>query len=94
MAKASERYANFVYLTSDNPRFEKPEQIIEDAAVGFSGENYCIITDRAEAIGKAIQDLNNDVLLIAGKGHEEYIDQMGVKRDYSDLRTVKEWIYD
>ena len=94
MAQAAQKYASFVYLTSDNPRFEEPEAIIEDAAKGFTNTNFLKIVDRKEAIARAIKDLRDDVLLIAGKGHENYIDEMGVKRDYSDSNTVKGCIND
>ncbi len=94
MAKAAEKYSEFVYITSDNPRFENPEDIIEDSIQGLQSNNFTKITDRALAIKTAINELNNNVLLIAGKGHENYIDEKGIKRFYSDMDTVKEYIND
>lgn len=93
MAKAAAKYSDFVFLTSDNPRFEDPVQIINDAKMGLI-DSYKIIVDRKEAIKEAVSSLNNCVLLIAGKGHENYIDIMGTKYQYNDSDWVKEIICD
>ncbi len=74
MAKAASDYADYVILTSDNPRDEDPERIIEDAKPGLNPKTPCkIITDRYEAIKWALKNAKkDDVLLLAGKGHEDY----------------------
>lgn len=82
MAKAAQEYADVVVLTSDNPRTEDPQQILDDAAAGFEtptpkpqtpDPTIHTIPDRAEAIRFAIDLANaNDTVLIAGKGHEDY----------------------
>ncbi len=87
MASAAEENSDFVILTSDNPRFEDPMQIAKDAEAGFTSTSYRICLEREEAISSAIKSEYN-IVLIAGKGHEDYIDQNGVKRPYSDLKTV------
>ena len=94
MAQAAEKYAKKVILTSDNPRFEDPQSIINDIKIGFESNIYEIIVDRKESILKALSMLNRNVLLIAGKGHEEYLDIKGIKEEYSDIVTVKDFIND
>ncbi len=87
MASAAEKNSEYVILTSDNPRYEDPSQIAKDAEAGFSKKSYSVFLEREEAIEKAIKS-KYDIILIAGKGHEDYIDQNGVKRPYSDLDVV------
>ena len=88
MAKIAEQWADTVVLTSDNPRFEDPNQIIADAQAGFVGKDSSMIStivNRTNAIDWAIENAKaNDVILIAGKGHETYQEIAGVKHDYSD----------
>ena len=75
MTEAAARLADFVVLTSDNPRNEDPLQIIEDAKPGLLEHNvpYTIIPDRYEAIKWALKNCApGDTLLLAGKGHEDY----------------------
>ncbi len=93
MAMAACRYSDNVIVTSDNPRFENPKEIIKDITVGLSGE-YKIIEDRKEAIKYALENAVDDVILIAGKGHEDYMDVRGFKHPYSDLEYIKELVND
>ncbi|MGL4628794.1 MAG: Mur ligase family protein, partial [Cetobacterium sp.] len=73
MAEVAERYSQLVIVTSDNPRTEKAEDIIEDVIKGFKNKNYIIEIDRKEAIKKAVLKAEkDDIILIAGKGHETY----------------------
>lgn len=73
MAKVVEKYADIAIVTSDNPRSENPHAIIEEILQGFEGKKYLIEVDRKEAIEKAIQlGKSEDLILIAGKGHETY----------------------
>ncbi|WP_209125466.1 UDP-N-acetylmuramoyl-L-alanyl-D-glutamate--2,6-diaminopimelate ligase [Alkalihalobacillus sp. BA299] len=73
MAQIAVKYADQTIFTSDNPRSEQPEAILIDMESGVKGENYTSIVDRREAIEYAInQAKENDVVLIAGKGHETY----------------------
>lgn len=91
MAKAAEKYANVVFVTSDNPRFEKPELIIEDVMSGFrSTENVSLLSDRKEAITQAIRQAKaKDIVLIAGKGHEDYQDIRGTKYPFDDYKIAE-----
>jgi len=74
MGAIAARLADRVVLTSDNPRSEKPEAIIDDIERGMSGaRNYTRVTDRREAIARAIDQASDDeIIVIAGKGHESY----------------------
>jgi len=75
MGEAAGSLSDVVILTSDNPRTEDPEQILNDAEIGIkkTGKPYSKIADRSEAIHKAIHEAHTgDLVLIAGKGHEDY----------------------
>ncbi|OOF80068.1 UDP-N-acetylmuramoyl-L-alanyl-D-glutamate--2,6-diaminopimelate ligase [Rodentibacter caecimuris] len=74
MAKVAEQFADMVIVTTDNPRTEEPDQIEADIVSGFSNmDNVGLVSDRAQAIEFAIQGAQkNDLILIAGKGHEDY----------------------
>ncbi len=93
MAKISCELSDKVVLTSDNPRTEKPEDIIADMEAGVPGEYYnktVSITDREQGIKSACQEANpGDIILIAGKGHETYQEVMGVKHDFDDSEKAK-----
>ncbi|MBE6852017.1 MAG: UDP-N-acetylmuramoyl-L-alanyl-D-glutamate--2,6-diaminopimelate ligase [Ruminococcus sp.] len=75
MAKAAASYADLTIVTSDNPRNEDPELIIKDILAGFEGTNaeHIAVTDRREAIYKALSLAEkNDIIVLVGKGHEDY----------------------
>ncbi len=73
MGKIAEKYSDVVIVTSDNPRTENPETIIDDIVVGFEGNEYIREEDREKAIEKAVEIARkDDIILIAGKGHEDY----------------------
>ena len=86
MAKAAASLADYVYVTSDNPRTEKPEDIIAEILTGMPQDaSYTAICDRAEAIKAAISSAREgDIILIAGKGHEDYQEINGVKHPFDD----------
>ncbi|WP_320007479.1 UDP-N-acetylmuramoyl-L-alanyl-D-glutamate--2,6-diaminopimelate ligase [Maridesulfovibrio sp.] len=94
MAEAACRHSDVAVLTSDNPRTEDPMQIIEDVRPGLKGCGHIIEeVDRAEAIRKAVAEMTtDDVLLIAGKGHETYQIIGTEKRDFSDSVEVSKAI--
>jgi UDP-N-acetylmuramoyl-L-alanyl-D-glutamate--2,6-diaminopimelate ligase len=93
MAGVVADWADEIYVTSDNPRSENPEQIISDIITGIKGKKFQAITERPKAVKVAFSELkNNEVLLLAGKGHEDYILIDGVKYPYSDIREVDEFI--
>ena len=83
-----------VIFTSDNPRYEKPEKIIDDMLLGIDANNMKKISkiiNRREAIKKGCTQLNSgDILLVVGKGHETYQEIKGEKIPFNDLKIVKE----
>jgi len=73
MAQAACQLADFSIVTSDNPRSEDPQAIIDEIITGFSKKNYEICLERKDAIGRALKLVQKgQVVLIAGKGHEDY----------------------
>ena len=94
MAQESVKYSDKVIITSDNPRFEEPGDIINDMLAGLTKEDMkkvITITDRREAIRTACMMAGAaDVILIAGKGHEDYQEIKGVKHHFDDHEVVKE----
>lgn len=94
MAKKSARFSDRVILTSDNPRFEEPQDIINDMLAGLDDadrKKTIAITDRKEAIRTACMFAEpGDVILVAGKGHENYQDIKGVKYHFDDKEIIKE----
>lgn len=82
-------------LTSDNPRFENPADILHDMEAGLDTEelraNSSSVIDRREAIVKASEIAGKgDVILIAGKGHEDYQEIRGIKHHFDDAEVVRE----
>lgn len=95
MAKESALRSDRLVLTSDNPRFEEPDEIIKDMQAGLDSEELraktISITDRREAIRTALMIAEKgDVILIAGKGHEDYQDVNGTKHHFDDHEVVRE----
>ena len=94
MAKIAARMSDKVIITSDNPRFEEPQDIINDMLAGLEDDDKprtLSIVDRREAIRTAALIAKpGDVILIAGKGHEDYQDVRGVKHHFDDKEVVSE----
>jgi UDP-N-acetylmuramoyl-L-alanyl-D-glutamate--2,6-diaminopimelate ligase len=91
MAKIAQEGSDIVILTSDNPRFENPDDIIEDMKKGVvDNEQLFCITDRRQAIKLASQLAKDksDIILIAGKGHETYQEIEGVKHHFDDKEEI------
>ena len=96
MGRVAEKFADFCIVTSDNPRSEDPDSIIEQVVAGMTLANHKIITDRKAAIEHAILHAGaGDTVLVAGKGHEDYQEIAGVKHYFSDvnvaLEALKNW---
>lgn len=88
MANIAEKYSDLVIVTSDNPRTEDPTLIINDIIIGFENKNYLIEIDRESAIKKAVLNAEkDDIILIAGKGHENY-QILGLEKIHFDDREV------
>ncbi len=94
MAREAVRGSDRVVITSDNPRFEDPEEIIKDMLAGLSEEerrSVVAITDRREAIRAACMAASpGDAILVAGKGHEDYQIVKGVKHHFDDHEVIRE----
>lgn len=91
MGEISEKLADYTIVTSDNPRFEKPEDIANDILEGMKTSSHLVSLDRKKAIKLAVAMANEgDSVVIAGKGAEPYIDMLGVKTPYEDKKVVEE----
>ncbi|MHB2147496.1 UDP-N-acetylmuramoyl-L-alanyl-D-glutamate--2,6-diaminopimelate ligase [Calditrichota bacterium LG25] len=92
MGTAAEKQADVVIVTSDNPRTEDPQKIIDDILTGIEKKEKCqVIVDRKKAIFQAVHQAQaGDVILIAGKGHEMYQDVNGVKHPFDEVAILKE----
>ena len=97
MGEIGGRHSDFVVVTSDNPRTENPEDIVRAVELGVqkSGTPYVSIVNRREAIAYALSILEpEDILVIAGKGHENYQEINGVKHHFDDREIVEELLKD
>lgn len=96
MANIATQMSDKVIITSDNPRTENPSTIITEMEAGVEPQNFkksLSIEDRKQAIKTACQLANaNDIILIAGKGHETYQEIQGVRHDFDDMKMVKEFL--
>ena len=93
MGEAVARRADFAVLTSDNPRGEDPVDIIAAIEMGYRrfSVRYAVVPEREKAIEYAVGFLKKgDILLVAGKGGEEYQEIMGIKYAYNDEDVIKE----
>ena len=93
MCEVSGRLADLTIITSDNPRFEEPQDIINDIKTGIAKTDgkYVEICDRKEAIKYAIEHGEpGDVIVLAGKGHEDYQEICGVKHPMDERVLIKE----
>jgi len=88
MGRAAEENSDLVFVTSDNPRTEDPALIIREIAAGMTGNNHEIIPDREEAIARAMSVAGDgDIVVIAGKGHEDY-QIIGTEKRHFDDKEV------
>jgi UDP-N-acetylmuramoyl-L-alanyl-D-glutamate--2,6-diaminopimelate ligase len=94
MGSVAAKYADFVIVTSDNPRYEDAYDIISQIITGIGEDtNYVAITERELATEYAISLLSEgDILLVAGKGGENYQEIMGIKHYYNDTDVIKKII--
>lgn len=97
MGGIAAKYADFCIITSDNPRFEEPYDIISEIEAGVKpyGKKYVTVTEREIATEYAMRLLEKgDILLVAGKGGEQYQEIMGIKHSYDDNTVIKKIIGD
>ncbi len=93
MGKIASELSDHAIITSDNPRFEDPFEIIKEIEAGISKKNFEVIENREEAIKRAI-DISepNSAILIAGKGHENYQEIKGVRNHFSDKEIAEKYL--
>jgi UDP-N-acetylmuramoyl-L-alanyl-D-glutamate--2,6-diaminopimelate ligase len=95
MGKISGELADFTVLTTDNPRYEEPMEIIWQIEKGIINvsKKYVIVQDRKSAIEYALKMAKqDDIVLVAGKGSENYQEVLGIKKPYNDKDTIIEII--
>ncbi len=93
MGEIASKLSDFVIVTSDNPRNEDPKMIIKDIERGIKNDNYIVIPDRNVAISMAVELASSgDIVLVAGKGHEEYQEIQGVRHNFSDRLVLEDAI--
>ncbi|MCX5713746.1 MAG: UDP-N-acetylmuramoyl-L-alanyl-D-glutamate--2,6-diaminopimelate ligase [Candidatus Omnitrophica bacterium] len=91
MGQIASELADYVFITSDNPRSEAPEAIISDIQKGITKDNYTTEADRRQAIERALQSAKSgDIVLVAGKGHEDYQIFKDKTIHFSDQEVVRE----
>ena len=96
MAKSAVTNSDKVVITSDNPRNEEPMDIINDMLAGLTDEeqrNVIVNADREQAIKTACtMAKKGDIILVAGKGHEDYQDIKGVKHHFDDHEVIRKYL--
>jgi UDP-N-acetylmuramoyl-L-alanyl-D-glutamate--2,6-diaminopimelate ligase len=93
MGAIADELADEIIITDDNPRSEKPQAITADIQAGIKSRAVRVIHDRGEAIGTAIQEADSrDLVLIAGKGHEDYQIYGNTRRSFSDRTVAQQYL--
>lgn len=91
MGEIATRLSDLAIITTDNPRDELPDEIIRDIEVGIEGDNYIVVPDRNVAINMAVElASDNDIVLVAGKGHEDYQEIKGIRYNFSDREVLED----
>lgn len=94
MGEIASRLSKKVFVTSDNPRFEEPGEIINNIIKGIEKNNFEVVENREDAIRQAILNSEeNAVILIAGKGHENYQEIKGIRNHFSDKEIAETFLY-
>ena len=95
MAAIAEKYATHIFVTPDNPRYEKLHKINKDIVSGFNKNNFDVFDDREIGLRAALDiTLKNDIVIIFGKGREEYQEVDGEFISYSDIKIINEYSHE
>ena len=92
MGAIAEKYSSYIYLTNDNPRFENENSIIDDIIKGLKNEKYSIIKNRSKALHEILQKYSNKIIVILGKGRDDYQIVKDNKEFHSDIGIIKEYL--
>lgn len=93
MGNIATRLSDFVIITSDNPRDEDPREIIKDIEKAIERDNYIVVPDRNTAIELSVNiATSGDILIVAGKGHEDYQEIKGIRYKFSDRTSIEDAI--
>ena len=93
MGRIAVEHSDYVIFTSDNPRNEDPKDILNDITANLTSDNFEVIIDRHDAIVKGMDLLNNnDILMVLGKGHEDYQIIKAGKIHFSDQEEVLKYL--
>ncbi len=91
MGKIAAELSDFVIITSDNPRWEEPREIIRDIEEGILRDNFMVVPDRKDALQIGVMMCEKgDILIVAGKGHEDYQEIKGKRNPFSDREILRE----
>jgi UDP-N-acetylmuramoyl-L-alanyl-D-glutamate--2,6-diaminopimelate ligase len=95
MAAIAEQYATHSFVTPDNPRNEKIPKINEEIVSGFKNNNFDVFTDREKGLRAALDmTVKNDIVIVLGKGREEYQEICGELISYSDINIINEYSHE
>ena len=92
MGTIAEKYSSYIYLTNDNPRFENENSIIDDIIKGLKNEKYSIIKNRSKALHEILQKYSNKIIVILGKGRDDYQIVKDKKEFHSDIGIIEEYL--
>ena len=93
MGKIAADFSDKIWITPDNPRYENIEKINSEILEGIDKNKYNIFNDRKNGLEKAIAKINrDDILVIFGKGRENYQDINGIKIKYSDIEIIEKYL--